>query len=130
MKNISKLILSLTLVLCATLLFSCKKDSPSGNSKKVVYKAVGSTGTNVSIAVVSTDGSGGVETFSSLSGSSWTSKEYTFPASATIATAVVNGTGPAANSTLTVQIWVDGELKAEGNSTGTVLSAQGSLTFK
>jgi len=130
MRKFTKHFLALSLILCTIVLFSCKKDEEKTGSRKIVYKAIGSAGTNVSIAVVSTDGSGGVETFTSLTGSTWTSKEYTFPSSAVIANVGVTGTGPLATSTLTVQVWVDGELKAEGNSTGTVLSAQASHNIK
>ncbi|RNL49595.1 hypothetical protein [Pedobacter jejuensis] len=128
MKKI-KTLLSLSLIL--TLFFACKKDNdtPSGGAHKVIYKAVGSAGTNINIAVTATGVSGGTETFTSLTGSTWTSPEYTFPANAVVATAAVSGTGPSATSTLKVQIFVDGVMKAEGNSTGTILSAQGTYSF-
>lgn len=130
MKRVTKL-LSLTLFLgISVLLFSCSKDdddAPSG-SHKVVFKAVGSSGVNVGVAVY-TDGSGKNESFTSLSGSTWTSEEYTIPASAQMVTFGANGTGPDANSTLVAEIWVDGVKKAEGKSTGTILSASANYSF-
>jgi hypothetical protein len=130
MKRFTK-ILSLALVLGLTLLFSCSKDkdnSPSG-SHKVVFKAIGSSGVSVSTAVY-TDGSGKAETFTSLTGETWTSKEYTIDASSRIISFGANGTGPNANSTLVVEIWVDGVKKADGPSTGTILSASATYAFK
>lgn len=130
MKKIAKL-LSLTLFLgVSVLLFSCSKDdddAPAG-SHKVVFKAVGSSGVNVGIAVY-TDGSGKTESFTSLSGSGWTSEEYIIPASAQMVSFGANGTGPEENSTLVAEIWVDGVKKAEGKSTGKVLSASASYSF-
>jgi len=131
MKNITK-VLSLALILSLTFLFSCKKDNdetPSGSTHKVVYKAVGSSGTNIGVAVVST-GLGATESFTSLSGSTWTSPEYTISSSAIVLGGAVNGTGPDANSTLTMQVWVDGVMKAEGKSTGQILSASTTFSFQ
>ncbi|MBE9599676.1 hypothetical protein [Pedobacter sp. MC2016-24] len=129
MKRFTK-ILSLALVLGLTLLFSCSKDkdnSPSG-SHKVVFKAIGSTGVSISNAVY-VDGSGKTETFTSLTGETWTSNEYTVDASAHAVSFGVSGTGPNAASTLVVEIWVDGVKKADGKSTGTILSPSASYSF-
>jgi hypothetical protein len=130
MKRFTK-ILSLSLVLGLTLLFSCSKDKdkePSG-SHKVVFKAVGSTGVAIGTAVY-VDGSGKTESFTSLTGKTWTSSEYTIPASARVVSFGANGTGPNANSTLVTEIWVDGVKKADGKSTGTILSSNASYTFE
>ncbi len=127
MKNATKFLMILSL-LCITTLFACKKDDNSGQLR-VVYKASGSTGTSLSVAVVGTDGKGGVETFTSLSGESWTSREYIFETRNGTANVAVNGVGVNASSTLKVEIWVNGEKKSEGNSTGTVLSASSSFSF-
>lgn len=129
MNKFSKL-LSLILLLSVTLLIACKKDSdkPSG-SHKVVFKAIGSSDTSIGTAVFTT-GSGKTESFTSLTGSSWTSQEYTIDSDAMVVSFGANGTGAAAGSTLTAEIWVDGEKKADGKSTGTILSAQASYSFK
>lgn len=127
MKNFSKL-LSLIFVLSLTLLISCKKDKETSGSHKVVFKAVGSADSNIGVAVYA-DGSGKTESFTSLSGNTWTSAEYTISSSAHTVNFGANGTGAAASSTLTVEIWVDGVKKADGRSTGTVLSAQASYSF-
>lgn len=128
-KVLMKKLLSIAVVLCMVFLFSCKKEESNGGPHKVVYKAIGSPGTQISVAVVATDGIGGAETFTSLTGDTWTSKEYVFENSMGMAAAAVNGTGPSATSTLKVEIWIDGEKKAEGNSTGEILSASGSYSF-
>lgn len=128
MKNFSKL-LSLVLVLSLTLLISCKKDKENNSgTHKVVFKAVGSADSNIGVAVYA-DGSGKTESFTSLSGNTWTSPEYTISSSAHTVNFGANGTGATANSTLTVEIWVDGVKKADGKSTGTILSAQASYSF-
>ncbi|SES27903.1 hypothetical protein [Pedobacter rhizosphaerae] len=130
MKNI-KHFLSLTLILSLTFLFSCKKDNdtPAVTTHKVVYKAVASAGSSIGIAVVS-DGKGGNESFTSLSGSTWTSPEYTVPSSVIAVAAAVSATGTSATSTLNLQIWVDGVMKSEGKSTGAVLSANAAYSFQ
>ncbi|WP_214228293.1 hypothetical protein [Pedobacter sp. B4-66] len=130
MKRFTK-ILSLSLVLGLTLLFSCSKDKDKGpsGSHKVVFKAVGSTGVAISVAVY-VDGSGKTESFTSLTGQTWTSTEYTIPASARVVSFGANATGPNANSTLVTEIWVDGVKKADGKATGTILSPNASYTFE
>jgi len=45
------------------------------------------------------------------------------------ANVAVNAIGASATSTLKVQIWVDGELKKEGTSSGQYLSASAAYTF-
>ena len=130
MNKITK-ILSLALILSLTLLFACKKDendAPAG-SHKVMIKLVGSSGVNVSTAVY-TDGSGKTETFTSLSGSSCTSPEYTVSSDAVVVSFSGSATGVDAASTLVAEIWVDGVKKAEGKSTGSILSASASYSFK
>lgn len=131
MKRITK-ILSLSLVLSLMLLMSCSKDKdkdngPSG-SHKVVFKAIASPGSSITTAVYATGG-GKTESFTSLSGESWTSTEYTFDSKSLVVSFGANGTGKDANSTLVVEIWVDGVKKADGKSTGTILSSSASYTF-
>ncbi|MGE8511330.1 MAG: hypothetical protein ACN6N7_01425, partial [Chryseobacterium culicis] len=106
---------------------SCSKDNDdnnvngAGKSHKVVFKAIASSGSNIDVAVYGIDGN--PTTASSLSGSTWSSPEITSEPGAYTANAAVNAIGPDASATLKVQIWVDGELKKEGTSSGQYLSA-------
>ncbi|MEJ5051904.1 hypothetical protein WH221_18915 [Chryseobacterium culicis] len=112
---------------------SCSKDNDdnnvngAGKSHKVVFKAIASSGSNIDVAVYGIDGN--PTTASSLSGSTWSSPEVTSEPGAYTANAAVNAIGPDASATLKVQIWVDGELKKEGTSSGQYLSASTSYTF-
>ncbi|WP_431341374.1 hypothetical protein [Chryseobacterium sp. JK1] len=113
---------------------SCSKDDDDDNhvngaskSHKVVFKAIASSGSNISVAAYGIDGE--VTTATSLSGTTWTSPEITSAPGAYNANAAVNATGPNASSTLKVQVWVDGELKKEGTSSGQYLSASAGYTF-
>ncbi|MDR4891177.1 MULTISPECIES: hypothetical protein [unclassified Chryseobacterium] len=112
---------------------SCSKDNDdnnvngAGKSHKVVFKAIASSGSNIDVAVYGIDGN--PTTASSLSGSTWSSPEITSEPGAYTANAAVNAIGPDASATLKVQIWVDGELKKEGTSSGQYLSASTSYTF-
>lgn len=112
---------------------SCSKDSDddnvngAGKSHKVVFKAIASSGSNIDVAVYGIDGN--PTTASSLSGSTWSSPEVTSEPGAYSANVAVNAIGPDASATLKVQIWVDGELKKEGTSSGQYLSASTSYTF-
>lgn len=117
-------------VLLADALSSCSKkdhDTPAGKSHKLVFKAVASSGCDITTAVYGTEGN--IITKSSLSGTTWTSGEMTAPAGTVSANVVVGAQGVNASSTLTVQIYVDGELKKEGKSTGEDLSAQATYQF-
>ncbi|MDR4951359.1 hypothetical protein REB14_04045 [Chryseobacterium sp. ES2] len=111
---------------------SCSKDNDdnengAGKSHKVVFKAIASSGSNIDVAVYGIDGN--PTTASSLSGSTWSSPEVTSESGAYSANVAVNAVGPNASATLKVQIWVDGELKKEGTSSGQYLSASTSYTF-
>ncbi|MDN3694400.1 hypothetical protein QWZ06_19980 [Chryseobacterium tructae] len=123
-------------VVLATMLMgfvaSCSKDDDDNvngakKSHKVVFKAIASTGTNIDGAVYGIDGNPTSAT--SLSGTTWSSPEVTSEAGAYNANVVVNAIGVDASSTLKVQIWVDGELKKEGTSSGQYLSASASYIF-
>ncbi|WP_228401658.1 hypothetical protein [Chryseobacterium sp. PMSZPI] len=128
-----------TLVAIMTVLFfgfvtSCSKDNDDNNningggkSHKIVFKAIASSGSNIDGAVYGIDGN--ATTASSLSGTTWSSPEVTSEPGAYNANVVVNAIGANASSTLKVQIWVDGELKKEGTSSGQYLSASASYTF-
>ncbi len=85
-------------------------------------------GTNIDGAVYGIDGN--PTTATSLSGTTWSSPEVTSEAGAYNANVVVNAIGVDATSTLKVQIWVDGELKKEGTSSGQYLSASASYILK
>ncbi len=112
---------------------SCSNDDDdnnvngAGKSHKVVFKAIASAGSNIEIAVYGIDGN--PTTASSLSGTTWSSPEITSEAGAYNANVAVNAIGADGSSTLKVQIWVDGELKKEGTSSGQYLSASASHTF-
>lgn len=111
---------------------SCSNDddddnSPAKSSHKVVFKAIASSGSNIEVAVYGIDGN--PTTASSLGGTTWTSPEVTSEAGAYNANVAVNAIGADASSTLKVQIWVDGELKKEGTSSGQYLSASASHVF-
>lgn len=110
---------------------SCSKDddddTPAGKAHKVVFKATASAGSNIDVAVYGYDST--ITTASSLSGTTWTSPEITSPAGAYNVNVGVNATGASSSSTLKVQIYVDGELKKEGTSSGQILSASANYTF-
>ncbi|WP_175622159.1 hypothetical protein [Chryseobacterium schmidteae] len=110
---------------------SCRKDdddtSEDIKTQKVVFKAEGSSGVNISKAVYGIDGN--PITVNGLSGMTWTSPELTAEGVVYNTNVVVNATGVDAASTLKVQIWVDGQLKKESVSSGMTLSASTSYSF-
>lgn len=110
---------------------SCRKDDDDASedikTQKVVFKAEGSSGVNISKAVYGIDGN--PITVNGLSGATWTSPEVTAEGVIYNTNVVVNATGVDAASTLKVQIWVDGQLKKESVSSGMTLSASTSYTF-
>lgn len=135
--GISQLLKGTFVVLLAAVLMgfvaSCSKDDDDDNvtgakkSHKVVFKAIASSGANINGAVYGIDSD--ATTVTSLSGTTWSSPEVTSEAGAYNANVVVNAIGTGASSTLKVQIWVDGELKKEGTSSGEYLSASASYVF-
>lgn len=111
---------------------SCSSDddddqSNAATSHKVVFKAEASSGSDINIAVYGIDGN--TTTATSLTGITWTSTEITAPAGSFSANVAVNAVGANANSTLKVQIYVDGQLKKEGTSSGQYLSASANYNF-
>ena len=110
---------------------SCRKDDDDASedikTQKVVFKAEGSSGVNISKAVYGIDGN--PITVNGLSGATWTSPELTAEGVVYNTNVVVNATGVDAASTLKVQIWIDGQLKKESVSSGMTLSASTSYTF-
>ncbi|MBV8324962.1 hypothetical protein [Chryseobacterium sp.] len=113
---------------------SCSKDDDdnvpgvgAGKSHKVVFKAIASAGSNIDVAAYGIDGS--ATTATSLSGTTWSSPEITTQPGAYTANVAVNAIGANASSTLKVQIWVDGELKKEGTSSGQILAASAGYGF-
>lgn len=134
--GISQLLKGTFVVLLAAVLMgfvaSCSKDDDDNvngakKSHKVVFKAIASSGANINGAVYGIDSN--ATTATSLSGTTWSSPEVTSEAGAYNANVVVNAIGTDASSTLKVQIWVDGELKKEGTSSGEYLSASASYVF-
>ncbi|UHO37217.1 hypothetical protein H5J24_15860 [Chryseobacterium capnotolerans] len=136
--RINQLLKGTFVVLLATVLMgfvaSCSKDDDdtpnvngAGKSHKVVFKAIASSGADIDVAVYGIDGN--PTTASSLSGTTWSSPEVTAEKGSYNANVAVNAVGANASSTLKVQIWVDGELKKEGTSSGQYLSASASYVF-
>ncbi len=122
---------ALITVMVLSLVESCRKDNDDTSedikTQKVVFKAEGSSGVNISKAVYGIDGN--PITVTGLSGTTWTSPEITTEGVVYNSNVVVNATGVDAASTLKVQIWVDGQLKKESVSSGLTLSASTSYTF-
>ncbi len=120
---------ALLTLMFASIFTGCSKDDdkPSSSSHKVTFKAIASTGSNIEIAVYGYDSN--PTTVTSLTGTTWSSPEITVPAGSIVATAAVSATGVNASSSLKVQIFVDGELKKEGTSTGEILSASATYSF-
>ncbi|WP_426473328.1 hypothetical protein [Chryseobacterium balustinum] len=122
---------ALITVMVLSLVESCRKDNDDTSedikTQKVVFKAEGSSGVNISKAVYGIDGN--PITVTGLSGTTWTSPELTAEGAVYNSNVVVNATGVDAASTLKVQIWVDGQLKKESISSGLTLSASTSYTF-
>lgn len=109
----------------AVVLSGCgsKKDDPKPSSKahKVVVKAEVSSGSALYSASYGTESSGTPVT--GLSGTTWTSPEFTVPAGTSYVSASAGGEGLNAAATIKVQIYIDGQLKKEGTGSGTNLSA-------
>ncbi|MBW8683852.1 hypothetical protein [Chitinophaga rhizophila] len=120
---------ALLAVLFSFAFVACSKDDdkPSSSSHKIYFKAIASEGSDISVAVYGYDGK--VTTASSLSGTTWTSPEIEVPAGAISANAAVSADGASNTSTLKLQLFVDGELREEGTSSGSVLSASVSYRF-
>lgn len=118
-------------LLIVTLFSACKKDdkddAPGRTSHKLVFKAVGSAGVNLSIVAYGYDTQ--ITSASNLSGNTWSSAEINVPASAVSANITINGNAVASTATLKVQIYVDGQLKKEATSTGTILSGTAQYSF-
>lgn len=121
---------SLLALLFSLVFIGCSKDDdakPSSSSHKVYFKAIASTGSDIGVAVYGYDSK--TTTASSLTGTTWTSPEIDVPAGTHAALAAVSATGVNASSTLKLQVFVDGEMKGEGTSSGQVLSASVSYEF-
>lgn len=104
-----------------------KDPAPSRNAKKVYFKVTGSAGVSIFSAVYGYDAT--LTTRTSIGGNSWTSPEITVPASAIGSSCYANGSGPDAQATLKVEMFVDGELKKTGTSQGTALTAGAQMNF-
>ena len=133
--KLNKVLKGTFLLLATTVLLgfvtSCSSDddeqSNAATSHKIVFKAEASSGSDIDIAVYGIDGN--TTTATSLAGTTWTSTEITAPAGSFSANVAVNAVGANANSTLKVQIYVDGQLKKEGTSSGQYLSASANYNF-
>lgn len=121
---------ALLTLMFASIFTGCSKDDdhkPSSTSHKVIFKATASAGSNISVAVYGYDNTPTSAT--GLSGTTWTSPEINVPAGTVLTTATVNAMGANASSSLKVQVFVDGEFKKEGTSTGQALTASVSYSF-
>ncbi len=134
MKNtkIKTWVLSFFALMLVTGFMGCKKDDDNvdGSSKtshKVVFKMVASAGSSISTVVYGYDSQ--ITSATTLSGTTWTSPEITVPAGTVSLNVTGNARGVDASSSLKAQIYVDGELKKEGSSTGAVLSALASYSL-
>lgn len=114
---------------------ACSKDDgadgPNLNGTeqhKIVFKAETSAGATISHLLYGYDNS--MTSVSGLSNATWVSPEVSVPANANMANFSVNGVGANANSTLKVQIFVDGILKKEETKTGTILAAQAQYNLR
>lgn len=115
-------------LMAATLFTACKKDDNKlpRTSHKVIFKA---TGSNVNLTHWVSGYDGSVTRLTNMGGLNWESPEITSPASAINLNVLVRATGASSSATLKVQIIVDGEVKAESNSSGTALSASATYRF-
>lgn len=128
MKMFMKLFLPVMLFTVVFSACSKDKDKPSGGNHKVVFKAMGSAGTNITTAIY-VDGGGENVSETNLSGSTWESGELTFSSSVQAINFGVQATGPNASSTMKVQIIVDGVVKKESSATGTILVPSATFYF-
>lgn len=130
MKNFKKLLLAVLPLMALAILASCSKkgdETPAG-THKVVFKAETSSDASISTALF-TNATGDVTTNTSVNSKTFTSAELTIPSSVMVINFGATGSGASANSSLKVQIWVDGNLVKENIGTGTTLSATTSYTF-
>ncbi|MCF6402558.1 hypothetical protein L3C95_11600 [Chitinophaga filiformis] len=121
---------ALLALMFASTFTACSKDDdnkPSSSSHKVVFKAIASAGCTLTAAAYAYDGH--QTTATGLSGATWTSPEITVPPGTVLVTAAVVGSGVNASSSLKVQIFVDGDLKKEGISTGEILNTSATYSF-
>ena len=125
------LFVALITVMVFSFVESCRKDdndsSEDVKTQKIVFKAEASPGVNITKAVYGIDGN--PITVTGLNGTTWTSPEINAEGVVYNSNVVVNATGVDASSTLKVQIFVDGELKKEGISSGQTLSASAAYSF-
>ncbi|CAI8900888.1 hypothetical protein [Chryseobacterium sp. IT-36CA2] len=118
----------LTLIGLLTVLTSCNNDDEKfyDVTHKVVYKAEGSAGVNITSVKYNSSPPGVIiKSATNVSGTTWVSPELggieRLPVgrvSSSRALAIVEATGANASSTLKVQIYVDGVLKKEEMATG------------
>ena len=121
--------LGLLPILVVAVLASCKKDDDSSATHKVKFKAETSSDSKIS-TVLYTNVTGDVTSNTSVNSTTFNSAELTIPSSVPIISFGATGSGATANSTIKVQIWVDGVMVKENVGTGTALSATTSYSFK
>lgn len=134
MKNFKNLFIFLLSVFSINLLISCddkdKKNEEnlngSGESYKVLFKAEVAPKGKIRTVVYGVDSA--ISTQSSIEEQSW-NKELVTKKGDRVVTFSVGALGEDKDSTLKVEIWVDGKLKKESHSKGEILSATASLSL-
>lgn len=129
MKLSQKLLLLSTLLL-ALVFTACKgkKDDPAPSGHKVKFKAIATAGSKITNTQFGASG-GEVTSASNLNVTTWESPEVTYPGNVVSVYMGVGGDGKDANAVLKAQIYVDGVLKKESITTGTVFIANVIYTF-
>lgn len=126
MKKLAKILSLSLIVLTATLLFSCKKEDTK--SSHVVEYRVSVTSGSLS-SLVYTNSQGDPTTKSNVSGSTWSSGPITIPSSVQMVGFGANGASDNESAEMTLQIIVDGVVKKENKSTGTIMTSTSSYSF-
>lgn len=126
MSTFSKLLI-LTLALSFTFLASCKK-SKTYTNHTVEYKIIASATASIS-TVIHTNNQGDVTTLTEISSKTWSSGKINVSSSVGVLSVGANGISTSPDGTLTVQIYVDGELQKENIAQGTILSASSTYQF-
>lgn len=101
--------------------------APGRTAKKVQFKATGSAGVQIKMVVYGYDTQ--VTTASDINSNTWQSPVLDVPASAMGGSCTVGAVGPNAGSTLKVEMYINGDLKKTGTSSGTALSAGTQIVF-
>lgn len=100
---------------------ACSSDNDNSIAgKKASFKVVGSNGANISTIVYAL----GSETFpvTNVNNTSWSSQEITIPNNVNTLSLSGNATGTSQSSSIRLEIYVNGQLKKQQTTSGTVMS--------